>query len=171
LQLWKSLKFILFHNTMQPRCPGKSNLLMYQRKCLLDTWFLCLMWICILCVPCCLSFVVSFFYIMVQFSVLLYSSVLLCCSLLFILLCSSSYYVCVFECIYCTLTLPQSVNPIAVNKYHLYPSIHPSVCPSIHRVSVRPSVRPSIHPSIHLSTYISKVLVLKPKETAMEMHT
>jgi hypothetical protein len=50
-------------------------------------------------------------------SVLLYSSVLLCCSLLFILRCSSYCYVCVFDCIYCTSTLPQSVNPIAVNKY------------------------------------------------------
>ena len=54
---------------------------------------------------------------MVQFSVLLYSSVLLCCSLLFILLCSSSCYVCVLDCIYCTLTLPLGVNQIAVNKY------------------------------------------------------
>jgi hypothetical protein len=79
---------------------------------------------CILCVLCCVFYVVLFFYVMVQFSVILYSfyvllylSVLLCCSLLFILLCSSSCYVCVLVCIYCTLTLPPGVNPIAVNKY------------------------------------------------------
>ena len=71
---------------------------------------------CILCVLCCVFYVVLFFYVMVQFSVLLYSSVLLCCSLLFILLCSSSCYVCVLDCIYSTLTLPPGVNQIAVNK-------------------------------------------------------
>jgi hypothetical protein len=48
---------------------------------------------CILCVLCCVFYVVLFFYVMVQFYVLLYSSVLLCCSLLLILLCSSSCYV------------------------------------------------------------------------------
>jgi hypothetical protein len=42
----------------------------------------------------------------------LYCLVLLCCSLLFIVL--SSY---VFDCIYCTLTVPPGVNPIAINKY------------------------------------------------------
>jgi hypothetical protein len=52
---------------------------------------------------------------MVQFSVLLHSYVFLCCSLLFILLCSSFCYVRVFYCIYCTLTLPPGVNPVAVN--------------------------------------------------------
>ena len=54
---------------------------------------------------------------------------LCCCILLFyctvhwylIFLCSSSSYVCVFDCIYCRLTLPPGVNPIAVNKY---PSIY-----------------------------------------------
>ena len=51
------------------------------------------------------------------FSVLLYSSILFCCSLLFILLCFSSCYVCVVDCIYCTLTMPPGVNPIAVNNY------------------------------------------------------
>jgi hypothetical protein len=69
------------------------------------------------CIICC---------VIVQFSVLLYSSVLLCCSLLFILLCSSSCYVCVVVCIYCTLTLPPGVNPITVNKYlsiHLLPPV------------------------------------------------
>jgi hypothetical protein len=80
-------------------------------------------------------YVVLFFYVTVQisvllysFSVLLYSSVLLCCSLLLILLCSSSYYICVLDCIYCTLTLPPGVNPIAVN---IHPSIHPSICLSV----------------------------------------
>jgi hypothetical protein len=83
---------------------------------------------CILCVLCCVFYVVLFLYVMVQFSVLfsvfLYSfsvlvcsSVLLCSLLLFILLWSSSCYVCVLNCIYCTLTLPPGVNPIAVNKY------------------------------------------------------
>jgi hypothetical protein len=60
---------------------------------------------------------VLFSVLLYSLSVLLYSSVLLCCSLLFILLCSSSCYVCVLDCIYCTLTLPPGVNPIAVNKY------------------------------------------------------
>jgi hypothetical protein len=41
----------------------------------------------------------SFSVLLYSFSVLLYSSVLVCCSLLFILLCSSSCYVCVFDCI------------------------------------------------------------------------
>jgi hypothetical protein len=59
----------------------------------------------------------AFSVLLYSFSVLLYSSVLLCCSLLFILLCSSSCYVCVLDYIYCTLTLPPGVNPIAVNKY------------------------------------------------------
>ena len=61
-----------------------------------DTWLLYLIWIGILCVLCCVSYVVLFFSVMVQFSVLLYSfsvllysSDLLYCSLLFILLCSS----------------------------------------------------------------------------------
>ena len=65
----------------------------------------------VLCVLCC--------FILLRhgtFSVLQYSSVLLRCSLLFILQCSYCY-VCVFDCIYCTSTLPQGVNPIAVNKY------------------------------------------------------
>ena len=62
-------------------------------------------------------YVVLFLYVVVQFSVLLYSSVLLYCSLLFILLCSSSSYVCVFDRLYRTLTLPPCVNPIAVNTY------------------------------------------------------
>jgi hypothetical protein len=57
------------------------------------------------------------FCVTVLFSVLLHSSVLLCCSMLFILLCSSSSYVCVFDCIYCTLTLPPGVNTITVYKY------------------------------------------------------
>ena len=70
----------------------------------LDIWFFYLIRI-VLCVLCCVFYVVLFFYVMVQFSVLLYSSVLLCCSLLFIRLCSSSSYVCVLDCIYCTLTL------------------------------------------------------------------
>jgi hypothetical protein len=65
----------------------------------------------IFCVP------VLFSVLLCSFSVLLYSSVLLCCSSLFILLCSSSYYVCVHDCIYCTLTVTPGVNPIAVNKY------------------------------------------------------
>ena len=73
-----------------------------------------------------MPYVVLFFYVMVQFSVLLYSfsvllyvysSDLLHGSLLFILLCSSSCYVRVFDCIYCTLTLLPGVNPITVNKY------------------------------------------------------
>jgi hypothetical protein len=66
---------------------------------------------------CCVFCVVLFFCVMVQSSMLLYSSVLLHSSLLFILLCSSSCYLCVFDCIYCTLTLPLGVNPIAVNKH------------------------------------------------------
>jgi hypothetical protein len=49
-------------------------------------------------------------------SLLLYSSVLLYCLLLFIFLCSSSCYVCVFDCIYCTSTLPPGINPVTVNK-------------------------------------------------------
>jgi hypothetical protein len=86
------------------------------------TWFLYLIWIGIFCLLCCVSYVILFFYVMVQFrvtvffSVLLYSSVILYSLLLFILL-SSSSYVCVFDSIYCTLTLPPDVNPIAVNKY------------------------------------------------------
>jgi hypothetical protein len=62
---------------------------------------------------------VQFSVLLYSFSVLLCSSVLLCCSLLFILLCSpfSSSYVCILDCIYCALTLPLGVNPIAVNKY------------------------------------------------------
>jgi hypothetical protein len=69
----------------------------------------------ILCVLC---FVLCWFILLCHgtFSVLLYYSVLLCCSLLFILLCSSCY-VCVLDCVYCTLTLPPGVNPIAVNIY------------------------------------------------------
>ena len=66
----------------------------------------------VLCVVCCFILLCHG-----TFSVLLYSSILLCCSLLFILLSSSSFYVCVLDCIYCTLTLPPGVNPIAVNKY------------------------------------------------------
>jgi hypothetical protein len=66
---------------------------------------------------CCVFCVVLFFCVMVQFSVLLYSSVLQYCSLLFILLCSSSHYVCVFDCIYRTVTLPPGVNPVALNTY------------------------------------------------------
>ena len=65
-------------------------------KCI-DT-FLCI-WIGIFCVLCCVFCVVLFFCVMVQFSVLLSSSVLLYCSSLFILLCSSSCYVCVLDCI------------------------------------------------------------------------
>ena len=60
---------------------------------------------------------VQFSVLLNPFSVLLYSSVLLCRSLLLILLCSSSCYVCVLDCIYCTLTLLPAVKPIAVNIY------------------------------------------------------
>jgi hypothetical protein len=49
------------------------------------------------------SMLFYFFYVMVQFSVLLSSSVLLHCSLLFIFLCFSSCYVCLFACIYRTV--------------------------------------------------------------------
>jgi hypothetical protein len=80
----------------------------------------------VLCVLCCFILVChgAFSVLLYSFSVLLYSSVLLCCSLLFILLCSSSCSVCVFDCIYCTLTLPPGVNPIAVDIYlSIYPSI------------------------------------------------
>ena len=51
------------------------------------------------------------------FSPVLYSSESFYCSLLFNLLSSSSSYVRVLVCIYCTLTLPPGVNPIAVNRY------------------------------------------------------
>jgi hypothetical protein len=73
----------------------------------------------VLCVLCCFILLChgTFSVLLYSVSVLLYYSVLLCCSLLFILQCSSSCYVCVFDCIYCTLTLPQGVNPIAVNIY------------------------------------------------------
>jgi hypothetical protein len=77
---------------------------------------------CILCsVLCVLCWFIllchgTFSVLLYSFSVLLYSSVLLCCWLLFILLCSSCY-VCVCDCIYCTLKLPPDVNPITVNKY------------------------------------------------------
>jgi hypothetical protein len=68
------------------------------------------------------------FCVSVLFSVLLYSSVLICCSLLLILVCSSSCYICVLVCIYCTLTLPPGVNPIAVNIYiPTYLSIYLSI--------------------------------------------
>jgi hypothetical protein len=105
-------------------------LLCYGTFCLLLYYFLCY---CILSLCYCIIFCVTVFFLYVTvlfsvllyyfsvllyyFSVLLYSSVLLCCSLLFILLCSSSCYVSVLDCIYCTLTLPPGVNPIAVNKY------------------------------------------------------
>jgi hypothetical protein len=73
----------------------------------------------VLCILCCFILLChgTFSVLLYSFSALLYSSVLLCCSLLFILLCSSSCYVCVLVCIYCTVTLPPGVNPIAVNKY------------------------------------------------------
>jgi hypothetical protein len=115
---WMSINFFFSNYVLRWKC---CIVIIFLQ---LDTWFVYLIWIGILCVLCCVSCVVLFFCVMVQFSVLLYSfsvllsySVLLYCSLLFILLCSSSCYVCVFDCIYRTLTLPPGVNPIAVNKY------------------------------------------------------
>jgi hypothetical protein len=66
--------------------------------------------------------VVFFFYVMVQFSVLLYSfcvTVLFCVIALFIVnYCSVFSLLCIFDCMnkYRSFTLPPGINPITVNK-------------------------------------------------------